>query len=368
MDKKIAVILKCKLDASSYYRLYQYFEQIKKEGTTAILYEQIPEKVYLWYYNSKHWSELLAKAIFWSVGAVRTFFWVEWDRFFFHSDILVLNRKFYARKMPLLLRTRLKRYLEARKLIWDFDDNIMDDREISKLELELISDYSNRIVVTNEYLKEKLTIRDRKKTILMPTTDLDLYSFDYRKSIEERLESYQTSINIVWIGSRNNVKYLKLCISELDRIAVRTDKKVSLYVICNKEFNWTTQKILIQNIRWNRMTAIEIMKQCHLGIMPLQEDAYTLGKAGFKIVQYFGAAIPALASAVGYNNSIIEEGKNGFLIHGNQEWHKMEGLIQHAAQWKSFARNARFTYEEKFNPLVILEQWKTILNDLERIE
>lgn len=368
MSKKVAVIIKSKLDASSYYRLYQYFRKIKKEEASVILYEQIPEKVYLWYYNSKHINEWIAKGIFWIVGVIRTFYWMKIDQLFFHSDIVVLNRKFFARKMPVVLKDELEKYLKERRLIWDFDDNIMDDQEITKQELELVSQYAEKIIVTNQYLKYKLDFFSQQKTILIPTTDMDLYQFDFIKSIEERLKTYETSINLVWVGSKNNVKYLELCILELDRIVKTLKKKVFLYIICNKKFEWKTETIQIRNIKWDRITMIKIMKRCHLGLMPLEEDVYTLGKAGFKIVQYFGAAIPALASAVGYNKLVIEEGKNGYLIYQNKEWYKIINLMENREQWKIFAINARTTYEKRFNPFMILEQWKRILNDMEKIK
>lgn len=367
MDKKIAVIIKSRVDASSYYRLYQYFSQIKQADKTTIVFEQIPQSVYLWYYNSKHASKLSAKLFFWLLGTVRTFCWIEMDRFFFHSDILILNRKFYARKMPVIQKYRLKSYLKRKKLIWDFDDNIVDDKEISKSEFELVSEYSEKIVVTSEYLRGKLSILHQKKTILLPTTDMDLYQFDYVKSIEERLKIYETCINLLWLGSRNNVGYLELWISELDRIAGRIKKEICLYVVCNKEFNWPTEKLVIQNIRWDRVTAIKIMQKCHLGLMPLREDKYTLGKAGFKLVQYFGAGIPAAASPVGYNHFVIEEEKNGYLINGKKELNKIRCLLENKEKWKAFAMNARSTYEEKFNPQMILNEWKTMLNNTGRI-
>jgi len=368
MNKKIAVIIKSRIDASSYYRLYQYFKQIKKEEKSVVLYEQIPQSVYLWYYNSEHGNPLFAKFFFWLIGTIRTFFWIVLDSFFFRSDILVLNRKFYARKIPVIQKYVLKRYLKKKKLIWDFDDNIIDDKEISDYEYRLVSECSDKIVVTNKYLKEKLSILHQQKTIMLPTTDIDLYQFNYEKSIEERFRIYESCINLLWLGSRNNVGFLELWISELDKIADEINKKICLYIVCNKEFTWPTKKLVIQNIKWNRLAAMEIMKKCHLGLMPLKEDSYTLGKAGFKIIQYFGAAIPAVASAVGYNNFVIEEEKNGYLINEKMELSKMKSLLESRTKWKIFAINARNTYEEKFNPQLILDKWKTLLNHVGGIE
>jgi glycosyltransferase involved in cell wall biosynthesis len=365
MQKKIAVLIKCRTDPSSYYRLFQYFQKMKEEGENVIIYEQIPEKLYLWYYNSNQSEKLLVKLVFWLVGVCRTFVWIQKDHLFFHSDIIVLNRKFFARKMPILLKYVLNKYLKKRKLIWDFDDNIIDDKEISEQELFLVSEISENIIVTSQYLKDKLDSPAQQKTYLLPTTDMDLKDFNYKDSIDNRLYIYDFCFNMLWIGSKHNIEYLKTWITDVDKLAGRLNKKICLYIVCNIELDYSPNNFEIKNVKWNRMDAIEIMKKCHIGLMPLIEDNYTLGKAGFKIVQYFGASIPAVASEVGFNKNIIEEGKNGYLISTERDLSKMENLILDKELWKFFAINARKSFEEKFSPIDIFVKWKKMLNDTE---
>lgn len=363
MQKRIAVLIKCKTDPSSYYRLYQYFKKMKEEGNNIIIFEQIPEKFYSWYYNSNHSEKILVKVAFWFIGALRTFIWIQKDLFFFHSDIIVLNRKFYARKLPILQKNILKVYLKKRKLIWDFDDNIIDDKEISNQEYLIVSELSEKIIVTSQYLKNKLNIRSQQKTCLIPTTDMDLNNFNFKESIKYKLHTYDMCVNLAWIGSGHNIKYLKLWIPELDKLTAKLNKKVCLYIVSNTELNYFSHNLEIINIKWNRNIAIEILKKSHIGIMPLIEDNYTLGKAGFKIVQYFGASIPAVASNVGFNKIIIEEGKNGYLINTERDLKKMETLILNKELWKMYAKNARETFEKRFSPTDVLLKWKKLLND-----
>ncbi|MER3472336.1 MAG: group 1 glycosyl transferase, partial [Chitinophagaceae bacterium] len=58
----------------------------------------------------------------------------------------------------------------------------------------------------------------------------------------------------------------------------------------------------------------------NIGIMPLEHDAWSKGKCGFKLIQYLSLGIPAVASPVGVNKTIIDQGINGFLAANEEEW------------------------------------------------
>ena len=57
-----------------------------------------------------------------------------------------------------------------------------------------------------------------------------------------------------------------------------------------------------------------------IGIMPLPDDQWSKGKCGFKALQYMALGIPAVASRVGVNKKIIDNGQNGFLCSTDEEW------------------------------------------------
>lgn len=46
--------------------------------------------------------------------------------------------------------------------------------------------------------------------------------------------------------------------------------------------------------------------------MPLIDDEWARGKCSFKMLQYFSAGIPVVASPVGMNNKILESADVGY--------------------------------------------------------
>ena len=54
--------------------------------------------------------------------------------------------------------------------------------------------------------------------------------------------------------------------------------------------------------------------------MPLPNDEWAQGKSGFKIIQYMAAGKPVVASPVGANCQIIDEGQTGFFATSVEDW------------------------------------------------
>lgn len=86
---------------------------------------------------------------------------------------------------------------------------------------------------------------------------------------------------------------------------------VPFEVVCIDEANWVVEN-----------TAPKIIShyQFDIGVMPLTDTPFNRAKCAFKAIEYMACGVPVVASPVGENSVVIENGKNGFLARTTEEW------------------------------------------------
>jgi glycosyltransferase involved in cell wall biosynthesis len=76
----------------------------------------------------------------------------------------------------------------------------------------------------------------------------------------------------------------------------------------------------LEIIKWCEETEVEDISTFSVGIMPLDDDPWSYGKCGLKLIQYMGCGKPVIASPIGINTRIVENNINGFLAETSEEW------------------------------------------------
>ena len=75
-----------------------------------------------------------------------------------------------------------------------------------------------------------------------------------------------------------------------------------------------------------------------------------LGKSGLKALQYMSLGIPTVATAIGANYRVIEEGVSGYLVNTPEEWEaKLRVLMQEPLLRKQIGTEARKRVEKYYS-------------------
>lgn len=318
--------------ASSRYRYYNY-ETYFKKNKIEVTYKPLMYDGYVknYYMNKKKSKIKLLKDVFY-----RIFYIILNKRKFDHIIIekeLVMYCPYFIEKF-LLKKTRYS---------LDFDDNpnapYFKNKFINKL-------YRNKInnLVKNSYIctvGNKWYFQEFKYQNLryLPTVvDITKYEKKTHYMIDE-------CINIVWIGSKSTVKYLKIVEPILQELSQKYNIKLKLIGA-----NIFLEKIKVEYINWNEeIEAIEILKS-DIGIMPLKEDYWEKGKCGFKLIQYMASGLPVVASPSPANEEIVEQYVNGYIAKTNEEWKiALEKLIININARKDMGNINRDKIEKKYS-------------------
>ena len=71
---------------------------------------------------------------------------------------------------------------------------------------------------------------------------------------------------------------------------------------------------------WSEASEIAAVQAMDIGIMPLPDAPWARGKSGYKLVQYMACGLPLVASPVGVNATIVEDGVTGILASDDAQW------------------------------------------------
>jgi glycosyltransferase involved in cell wall biosynthesis len=101
---------------------------------------------------------------------------------------------------------------------------------------------------------------------------------------------------------------------------------------------------------WSEATEAADIRQMDVGIMPIPDEPFERGKCGYKLLQYMAAELPAVASPVGANRQIVEEGVTGYLAGAHAEWVRaLDRLRQDHEARTSMGKAARLKVERAYS-------------------
>jgi glycosyltransferase involved in cell wall biosynthesis len=104
----------------------------------------------------------------------------------------------------------------------------------------------------------------------------------------------------------------------------------------------------IESRPWSLRTEAADLASFDIGLMPLPDTEWTRGKCGYKILQYFAAGVPAIASPVGVNTNLVSD-ERGRLAESEWEWKRaLEELIEDAEARREMGNAARTFVEREF--------------------
>jgi glycosyltransferase involved in cell wall biosynthesis len=120
--------------------------------------------------------------------------------------------------------------------------------------------------------------------------------------------------------------------------------------------------IPIDHEPWDERTEAAALCRGDIGIAPTPVDPWTLGKCGFKILQYMAAGLPVVASPVGANAQIVREGVTGFLANEPADWPRAIARLARDAELRArMGQAAREDVETQYSLARAADDWARLL-------
>lgn len=227
------------------------------------------------------------------------------------SDNIIIERELF----PYLPYGIEQWFLKGKTYILDFDDNVWENYR-GKLLLDGKYDHLVKnaagVIVGNHYLEHY--VKKLNDTVITIPTVINLDHYQPDKSVQKF-----DRFSLVWIGSSVTYRYIKSFSSMFQQLSKLID--FDLIIIASRQLEIEKiEGVSMKFYDWSSETETVLLQQCHVGIMPLDNDDFSQGKSGFKLIQYQAAGLPMIASPIGENTHIITDTINGYLVSSTSEW------------------------------------------------
>jgi glycosyltransferase involved in cell wall biosynthesis len=321
------------------YRIEQWSPFLQELGIEVDFYSFADEKL------TKTMPQ--AGKVFAKIGGLTSAFW----RRFSHLTKLrkydaILIYRAAAIVGPGFLERLIK--LAGRPVIYDFDDAIFltHTSETNKLfswakfagKTASICRLSNAVTVGNAWLADYAGKQNPNVQIIPSSVDTNLYQPKDKKNNEK--------IIVGWTGSSTSQTHLEMFAPLLQEIC----EKYPIEIHVHSDRSPDVSEIPMVWHKWSPENEVEVISNFDIGIMPMPEDEWSLGKCSMKALLYMSLAVPTVCSNIGMNREVIHHGENGFLAKTNKDWLKAIGdLVDDAGLRKKIGEKARETVVEKYS-------------------
>ena len=262
-------------------------------------------------------------------------------------DVTIIQKKLFN---P--VQFKLMRFF-SRKLVFDLDDAVMF-HELERNE-PFTGKYFKRFIQTvrwcdcvitgNDYLAafaKAVKGRDERPTVAVLPTPVDTGALK-----PKRYDRKGEGVTIGWIGTKGNLSSLELIREPLKKLM---NSYPSLRVKIISSDATRIPGLSVDFKPWDAEDEAEDLRSLDIGVMPLEDDLWTRGKGGYKLLQYMAAGVPAVASPVGINSEIIKDEVNGFLASDGEQWLiKLGRLVEDPQLREEIGKAGRETVESDFS-------------------
>jgi len=254
----------------------------------------------------------------------------------------------------------------SKHLIYDVEDNVLMEKgnDLNPLvkilkspdKTAFLIKSANHVITSSPFLNDYCLEINQNKVCTYISSSVDTALF-----LPTNSYSNENKVTIGWTGTFSSKVYLDL----LRNVFLELNKRIDFKLRVIGNFQYEFPGIDLEVIQWTKEREVEDLQGIDIGVYPLVQDEWVLGKSGLKAIQYMAFGLPTVATNVGTTPRIIKHMANGWLVKTDEEWiDALETLIKNPELRRNMGEAARLTVLENYSTHVIKSTYLSILNKL----
>jgi glycosyltransferase involved in cell wall biosynthesis len=203
-------------------------------------------------------------------------------------------------------------------------------------------EHCDGVVAGNRYLADHYE-RQGARVWLVPTSvDTDVWT------PRDKTENDRWTIG--WSGSWTNLKFLQQIEKPLaEFLAQNLDSRLLIVSDRRPQLNQLPRDSWLF-VEWSPQNEVGLVQLMDVGLMPLEDSEWALGKCGFKMLSYMAAGLPVVVTPVGVNAEILGHAEIGLAATKPNDWFQaFEKLYSDQNLGTRLGINGRRVVEERYS-------------------
>lgn len=325
------------------FRISQYIPLLSAQGFDVTVSPFLTREFFRMVYRPGHHLEKAAWFLSRSLDRLRTV--LARDAY----DLLFLYREAFPIGPPLI--ERLLARSGRPPIVYDFDDAVFlpntseANSFLSALKcpekIGTIIEKSTVVVAGNQYLAQYARRHHSRVTVIPSVVDTARF-------VPRPTPKAPGDLPVVgWICTPTTARYLDAIAPALARVQRQRPYQLR---VAGAGRPFSCEGVTVANVPWELRNEVSLFNTCDIGVYPMPDDEWTKGKCGFKAIQFMACGVPVVASAVGVNPEIIQDGVNGFLASTEDEWaEKLTRLAEDPSLRQRMGEAGRQTIHDRYS-------------------
>jgi len=236
----------------------------------------------------------------------------------YESDLTLFQR-------PMLSTLVTAEPLTRRPRVLDVDDAIWLSR--GGAAARWLARLCDTVICGNDYLAEHFSRWNREVHVHPTAVDTDRFRpREWNGALARKV--------IGWSGSGSSYRFLETILPALRAVLDNHRDVIFRIVGPTRPKLDGIRDTQFDFVPWSPESEVRAIQEMAVGLMPLDDTAWTRGKCSFKLLTYMACAVPAVASPVGMNAAVLRAG--GSL--GPSRWKDWSAAIESLLTDEGLAR------------------------------
>ena len=249
------------------------------------------------------------------------------------SDLTWLERELVPRRFTLEQWAGSKRLFDVDDAIWLTGDSAFSEEIAVK---------SYGVIAGNEFLAEHYRSVGARAWVV--PTSIDTGRWQPLPKPQDR------SWVVGWTGTSSNLASLESLDEPLaDFLALHSETK--LLVVCDRKPSFKKISPAQWNFeRWSRDREVQLVQRMDVGLMPLPDTEWSLGKCAFKMIIYLAVGIPVVVSPIGASKDVLQRADVGLAAVTANDWYEaLRSLFQDRKRANELGSTGRKLVEDNYS-------------------